>query len=83
MYLFSLNPIYKVKVVAKGYLVSSDSTHVVGGNMLGDEYYGVAIHGVTNIGDERLPRPFEKYCTVKDAIGCVVAWPRFYVRSIL
>lgn len=81
--MFSLNPAYKGKIVAKGYLVTTDRTHVVGGNMLGDEYYGVAIHAVTNFGDERMPRPLENCSSVKDAIGCVIAWPRFYVRPLL
>lgn len=65
--------------MAKGGLVSKDKTCVVGGDMLGDEYFGVAVHAVTNIGDERLLRPYENIHTVRDAIGCVVAWPRSYV----
>ncbi|BAF17164.2 Os05g0342600 [Oryza sativa Japonica Group] len=79
VYLFSLNAINKDKLVAKGNLVTANATHVVGRNMLGNEYYGVAIHTVTNIGDERLPRPpFENCNTLRDAIGYVIAWPRAY-----
>lgn len=82
--MFSLNAINKDKLVAKGNLVTTDATHVVGRNMLGNEYYGVAIHTVTNIGDERLPRPpFENCNTLRDAIGYVIAWPRAYVRLIM
>uniref|UniRef100_J3KVH3 Transposase Tnp1/En/Spm-like domain-containing protein n=1 Tax=Oryza brachyantha TaxID=4533 RepID=J3KVH3_ORYBR len=65
VYIFSLNPVYKNRVVAKGNLVTMDSTHVVGGDMVGSEYYGVAIHAVSNIANERLPRPFENCHTVK------------------
>nr|XP_015642066.1 uncharacterized protein LOC4341484 isoform X1 [Oryza sativa Japonica Group] len=81
VFLFSLNPVYKGKVVAKGNLVTTDSTYVVGGNMLGNEYYGVAVHSVTNIGDERLPRPSENCTTLREAIGYVIPWPRPYVRK--
>lgn len=83
MFLFSLNPVYKGKVVAKGNLVTTDSTYVVGGNMLGNEYYGVAVHSVTNIGDERLPRPSENCTTLREAIGFVIPWPRPYVILII
>ena len=70
--------------MAKGNLVTTDATHVVVRNMLGNEYYGEAIHTVTNIGDERLPRPpFENCNTLRDAIGYVIAWPRAYVRLIM
>lgn len=81
VFLFSLNPVYKGKVVAKGNLVTIDSTYVIGGNMLGNEYYGVAVHSVTNIGDERLPRPSENCTTLREAIGYVIPWPRPYVRK--
>jgi len=64
------------KAVAKGNLVATDSTHVVGGNMHGNEYVAVAVHVVSDIGDENLPRPFENIHTVRDAIGYVIAWPK-------
>lgn len=67
------------KPVAKGNLVTTDSTHVVGGNMLGYEYVAVAVHIVSDIGDEDLPRPYDNICTVRDAIGYVIAWPRSHV----
>ncbi|RCV05953.1 hypothetical protein SETIT_1G124000v2 [Setaria italica] len=44
--------------------------------MLGYEYVAVAVHIVTDIGDEDLPRPYDNICTVRDAIGYVIAWPR-------
>jgi hypothetical protein len=82
VYMFSLNPRIKSTVVAKGNLVTTDSTHVIGGNMLGHEFYGVAVHNVTNIGgNERLPRPSENCHTLRDAIGLVIAWPRSFVKA--
>ena len=50
--------------------------------MLGYEYVVVGVHTVSDIGDENLPRPYESLRTVRDAIGCVVAWPRSRVSSI-
>ncbi|KAL6639399.1 hypothetical protein ACP70R_023129 [Stipagrostis hirtigluma subsp. patula] len=70
----------KNKVLAKGNLVTTDRTGVVGGNMLGTEYYGVAVHAVSNLGDESLPRPYDKFSTVRDAIGYVIAWPKSHVK---
>jgi hypothetical protein len=64
------------KPVAKGNLVTTDSTHVVGGNMLGHEYVAVAVHIVSDLGGEDLPRPYDNISTVRDAIGHVIAWPR-------
>lgn len=64
------------KPVAKENLVSTDRTHVVGGNMLGYEYVAVSIHVVSDIAEENLPRPYEHFRTVRDAIGYVVAWPQ-------
>ncbi|XP_072147443.1 uncharacterized protein [Setaria viridis] len=78
VYLMSLR--HENKPVAKGNLVTTDSTHVVGGNMLGYEYVAVAVHIVTDIGDEDLPRPYDNICTVRDAIGYVIAWPRSRVK---
>ena len=70
------------KAVAKGNLISTYRTHVVGGDMLGYEYVAVAVHNVRDIGDEKLARPYESLRTVGDAIGCVVAWPRSRVSLI-
>jgi hypothetical protein len=56
--------------------VVTDSTHVVGGNMLGYEYVVVSVHAINDIGDENLPRPFENIHTIRDAIGYVIAWPK-------
>jgi hypothetical protein len=39
------------------------------GNMLGYEYVAVAVHNVSDIEDENLPRPYESLGTVRDAIG--------------
>ena len=50
--------------------------------MLGYEYVPVGVYTVSDIGDENLPRPYESLRTVRDAIGCVVAWPRSRVSSI-
>jgi hypothetical protein len=52
---------------------------VVGGNMLGDEYCDVLINGPTPTADEKLPRPYKDIETFKDALGHVIACPRFYV----
>uniref|UniRef100_K3YY24 Transposase Tnp1/En/Spm-like domain-containing protein n=1 Tax=Setaria italica TaxID=4555 RepID=K3YY24_SETIT len=78
VYLMSLR--HENKPVAKGNLVTTDSTHVVGGNMLGYEYVAVAVHIVSDIGDEDLPRPYDNICTVRDVIGYVIAWPRSHVK---
>jgi hypothetical protein len=39
VHLFLANPRTKNRVVAIGTLMSQDTTYVVGGNMLGEEYY--------------------------------------------
>jgi hypothetical protein len=59
--------------------MSQDKTYVVGGNMLGEEYYGVLINRLTDISDEKLPRPYKDIETVRDAFGHVIAWPKFIV----
>ena len=81
IYLFSANPRNKNKVAAIGTLISQDKTYVVGGNMLGDQYYGVLINRLTEISDEKLPRPYKDIETVKDAFGHVIAWPKFHVST--
>ena len=82
VYLFSANPRNKNKVVTIGSLITQDKTYVVGGNMLGDEYCAVLITGPTKIVDEKLPRPYKDIQTIKDALGHVIAWPRFYVSTL-
>ena len=57
------------QVVAVGNLISRDSTHEIGGTLLGDGYYAVVIHCLINVEDERLPRPHGDLKTVKDAVG--------------
>ncbi|KAL6599564.1 hypothetical protein ACP70R_045701 [Stipagrostis hirtigluma subsp. patula] len=69
-------------VVAKGILVSRDSTYVVGGNMLGKEFYGVTVHHVSELGHERLPRPYGNFQTVEDAIGHCIAWPCTHIKRV-
>ncbi|RLN22998.1 hypothetical protein C2845_PM07G10420 [Panicum miliaceum] len=81
VYLMSMR--HENKAVAKGNLVVTDSTHVVGGNMLGYEYVVVAVHIVSDIGDENLPRPFENIHTVRDAVGYVIAWPRSRTAALV
>jgi hypothetical protein len=81
VFLFSANPRNKNKVVAIGSLITQDKTYVVGGNMLGDEYCAVLVNIPTPIADEKLPRPYKDIQTVRDALGHVIAWPRFYVSS--
>ena len=81
VYLFSANPRNRNKVVAIGTLVSQDKTYVVGGNMLGDEYCGVLIKHPTDIGDEKLPRPYQDIQTVREALGHVIAWPKIIVSA--
>ena len=61
--------------------MSQDKTYVVGGNMLGDQYYGVLINSLTDISDEKLPRPYKDIETVTDAFGHVIAWPKFIVST--
>lgn len=61
--------------------MSQDKTYVVGGNMLGDEFYGVLVKHPTPIAHEKLPRPYKNVQTVKDALGHVIAWPRFYGKK--
>jgi hypothetical protein len=39
--------------------MSPDKTFVVGGKMLEDQFYGVLINRLTNISDEKLPRPYK------------------------
>jgi hypothetical protein len=81
VHLFSANPRTKNRVVAIGTLMSQDKTYVVGGNMLGEEYYGVLINRLTDISDEKLPRPYKDIETVRDAFGHVIAWPKFIVST--
>ena len=69
----------KDKLVAKGTLESKEKTYVVGGNMLGVQYVAVRVRGCTYLGDEKLVRPYEKFQTVRDAMGSVIAWPRSHV----
>jgi hypothetical protein len=83
VHLFSANPRTKNRVVAIGTLMSQDKTYVVGGNMLGEEYFGVLINRLTDISDEKLPRPYKDIETVRDAFGHVIAWPKFIVSTIL
>ncbi|KAM0911136.1 hypothetical protein ACQ4PT_013688 [Festuca glaucescens] len=80
-YLFSANPRNKNKVVAIGSLITQDKTYVVGGNMLGDEYCAVLVNIPTPIADEKLPRPYKDIQTVRDALGHVITWPRFYIKK--
>ncbi|KAK1650316.1 hypothetical protein QYE76_068121 [Lolium multiflorum] len=75
------NPRNKNKVVAIGSLITQDKTYVVGGNMLGDEYCAVLVNIPATIADEKLPRPYKDIQTVRDALGHVIAWPRFYIKK--
>ena len=61
--------------------MSQDKTYVVGGNMLGEEFCGVLVRTPTPLADEKLPRPYENIQTVRDALGHVIAWPKFYVST--
>ncbi|XP_066388445.1 uncharacterized protein [Miscanthus floridulus] len=83
VYLISLRNHYKV--VAKGKLVTSDSTQSIAGTVLGKEFVGVYVDalGDGNSGDEMLPRPFHSIKTMSDAIGFVVAWPSSHVSFLL
>ena len=74
-----MNSRNKDKLVANGTLVSKAKTYVVGGNMLGVQYVAVLVRGCTYLGDEKLVRPYEKFQTVRDAMGSVIAWPRSHV----
>lgn len=86
VYLISLRN--QRKVVAKGKLVTKDSTRSIAGTVLGKEYVGVYVdalenNGNGNNGDEMLPRPFYDIKTMSDAVGYVVAWPRSHVCCLL
>jgi hypothetical protein len=83
VYLISLRN--HCKVVAKGKLVTRDSTRSLAGTVLGKEYVGVYVDALDsgNNGDEMLPRPFYSVITMKDAIGFVIAWPRSHVSFLL
>ncbi|XP_048536044.1 uncharacterized protein LOC125514800 [Triticum urartu] len=80
--LYSMNPRNKDKLVATGTLASKEKTYVVGGNMLGVQYVAVHVRGCTYLGDEKLVRPYEKFQTVRDAVGSVIAWPRSHVKIV-
>ena len=80
--LYSTNLRNKDKLVAKGTLESKEKTYVVGGNMLGVQYVAVRVRGCTYLGDEKLVRPYEKFQTVRDAMGSVIAWPRSHVKIV-
>lgn len=69
------------QVVVVGNLISRDTTHEIGGTVLGDGYYAVAVHYLNNVEDERLPRPHGDLKTLEDAVGMCVAWPRTHVSA--
>ncbi|XP_020398168.1 uncharacterized protein [Zea mays] len=70
------------QVVAVGNLISRDTTHEIGGTVLGDGYYAVAVHYLNNVEDERLPRPHGDLKTLEDAVGMCVAWPRTHLKRV-
>ncbi|TVU05766.1 hypothetical protein EJB05_48948, partial [Eragrostis curvula] len=67
--LFSTRKRKSGQVVAIGSLISRDSTHEIGGTMLGDGYFAVAMHSLATVEDERLPRPYGDLRTVDNALG--------------
>ena len=79
--MYSMNLRNKDKLVAKGTLESKEKTYVVGGNMLGVQYVAVRVCGCTYLGYEKLVRPYEKFQTVRDAMGSVIAWPSSHVSN--
>ncbi|XP_035822447.1 uncharacterized protein [Zea mays] len=70
------------QVFAVGNLISRDTTHEIGGTVLGDGYYAVAVHYLNNVEDERLPRPHGDLKTLEDAVGMCVAWPRTHLKRV-
>ncbi|RCV38102.1 hypothetical protein SETIT_8G115300v2 [Setaria italica] len=74
VYLLSLRN--KGRIVAKAKLVTTDAKRDIGGSVLGKEYVG------RNKGDELIPRPIYDICTLIDAIGYVIAWPRSHVKKV-
>ncbi|KAL6883230.1 hypothetical protein ACP4OV_010644 [Aristida adscensionis] len=83
VYLLSLRN--EGKTVAKGELVSTDSTCTIFEEKLGANFYAVYVTGLENIsrgntGQDNLPRPFQQIIKVVDAIGYVIAWPRTHVK---
>ncbi|KAH6775457.1 hypothetical protein C2S52_013018 [Perilla frutescens var. hirtella] len=62
------------KVVAKGYLHSTDPNAEVGKQALGENWYQVNVKVVCD-STEQLIRPYDHYQTLQDAYGAMVAWP--------
>lgn len=50
--------------------------------MLGKEFYGVTVENVSELGHERLPRPYGNIQTAEDAIGHCIAWPSTHVKRV-
>lgn len=72
------------EAVAIGNLISRDRTYVVGGSMLGDEYYCVVVHRLTDAAEDQiLPWPYKKIQTLEDAIGYCIAWPSALVSPLI
>jgi len=81
VYLISLRN--KGRVVVKGTLKTTDSKRVIGGSMLGTEFVGVYVDGIENKGDEELPRPLYSICTLIDAVGFIIPWPKSHVKKVM
>lgn len=81
VYLISLRN--KGRVAAKGTLKTTDSKRVIGGSMLGTEFVGVYVDGIENKGDEELPRPLYSICTLIDAVGFIIPWPKSHVKKVM
>nr|TKW32325.1 hypothetical protein SEVIR_2G161300v2 [Setaria viridis] len=78
----------KGRIVANAKLVTTDAKRDIGGSVLGKEYVGVYVEGLENVdsrnkGDELIPRPIYDICTLIDAIGYVIAWPRSHESFFL
>ncbi|RCV38137.1 hypothetical protein SETIT_8G118300v2 [Setaria italica] len=76
----------KGRIVANAKLVTTDAKRDIGGSVLGKEYVGVYVEDLENVdsrnkGDELIPRPIYDICTLIDAIGYVIAWPRSHVKK--
>ncbi|XP_039855812.1 uncharacterized protein LOC120713919 [Panicum virgatum] len=81
VYLISLRN--KGRVAAKGTLKTTDSKRVIGGSMLGTEFVGVYVDRIENKGDEELPRPLYSICTLMDAVGFIIPWPKSHVKKVM
>ena len=69
-------------MVCKGITKTRDNKYVVGGNIVGDAFWAITVLDVSNLGYERVPRPFWDFQTVEDGIGHCIVWSSIHVSLI-